>query len=206
MTPLFDLLGVGVGNVSADLSREARREAYEQSVTYASISELGFDTLRDRTALDRAELVSVHRDVAVIDEIDSVLLDEAVVPLVLAGGSGGTFDVTEAVDFVADLREGKHYVVEADRRNVSLTDQGIRSVEDHWSDRQMFGDDSSLLSAVNTAPHATVLLVTTAVAAGRRHGLSAYDATYLVLAERMAAPLATLDDSSPTPAAPPACH
>ena len=87
MRPVYDLLGVTVGCVGQASSPAERREAYAAQVTYAPVSEIGFDVLRDRFVTDAAAAAVPDPDVALIDEADSVLIDEARVPLVLAGAA-----------------------------------------------------------------------------------------------------------------------
>ena len=96
MKPLFDAFGITVHAVSENSSREERRRAYTGDVTYGSVNEIGFDVLRDQLALSEADLVSPTPDVAIIDEADSVLVDEALVPLVLA--EKGCIEYGSAVD------------------------------------------------------------------------------------------------------------
>ena len=85
MGPLLEAMGLTVGWITADSTADERREAYKCDVTYASVNEIGFDVLRDQLVTDVDDLVSPNPDVALIDEADSVLVDEALVPLVLAG-------------------------------------------------------------------------------------------------------------------------
>src|SRR6201997_733594 len=85
MGPLLEAMGLTVGWITAESTSEDRRAAYGCDVTYASVNEIGFDVLRDQLVTDVADLVSPNPDVALIDEADSVLVDEALVPLVLAG-------------------------------------------------------------------------------------------------------------------------
>ena len=87
MRPVYDLLGVTVGWIGQASTPAERRRAYAAQVTYAPVSEIGFDVLRDRFVTDVAALVVPDPDVALIDEADSVLVDEARVPLVLAGAA-----------------------------------------------------------------------------------------------------------------------
>ena len=87
MGPLLEALGITVGWVTGESTAEERRAAYKCNVTYASVNEIGFDVLRDQLVTDVDDLVSPNPDVALIDEADSVLVDEALVPLVLAGTS-----------------------------------------------------------------------------------------------------------------------
>src|SRR5262249_57440028 len=98
-------------------------------VTYASVSEAGFDVLRDRLATDVSDLVTAEPDVVLIDEADSVMIDEALVPLVLAGSAGqGDFDLPMA-EIVRGLRARLHYRTDDDGRNVELTEAGARTAE-----------------------------------------------------------------------------
>ncbi len=85
MGPLIEAMGLTVGWITAESTADERRAAYKCDVTYASVNEIGFDVLRDQLVTDVADLVSPNPDVALIDEADSVLVDEALVPLVLAG-------------------------------------------------------------------------------------------------------------------------
>ncbi len=85
MRPVYDLLGVTVGWIGQASTPADRRRAYAAQVTYGAVSEFGFDVLRDRLATSPAGLIAGAPDVALIDEADSVLVDEALVPLVLAG-------------------------------------------------------------------------------------------------------------------------
>ena len=85
MGPMMEAMGLSVGWITADSTAEERRKAYECNITYASVNEIGFDVLRDQLVTDVDDLVSPNPDVALIDEADSVLVDEALVPLVLAG-------------------------------------------------------------------------------------------------------------------------
>ena len=87
MRPVYDLLGVTVGWIGQGSTVAERRRAYAAQVTYAPVSEFGFDVLRDRLVTDVADLVAGDPDVVLIDEADSVLIDEARVPLVLAGAA-----------------------------------------------------------------------------------------------------------------------
>jgi preprotein translocase subunit SecA len=86
MRPVYQMLGVSSGCIGQDSDRQHREDAYAAQVTYAPVSELGFDVLRDRLREDVAELLVPTPDVVLIDEADFVLIDEALVPLVLAVG------------------------------------------------------------------------------------------------------------------------
>ncbi|MEA5054659.1 MAG: accessory Sec system translocase SecA2 [Propionicimonas sp.] len=160
MGPLLRAAGVGVGFVTSHTVHEQRQQAYRAEVVYVPVTEAGFDVLRDRVRLDVAERVGIGRDAAVLDEADAVLLDEARVPLVLAGeaAAAGNGD-REIAAFVRTLVESADYLVDADRRTLHLTEQGLQAVERHYPGVDLFGADQELLTRVNIALHAEVLLV-----------------------------------------------
>ncbi|SHN74745.1 protein translocase subunit secA [Cryptosporangium aurantiacum] len=155
----LDWFGLTVSGVTSELTDDERRAAYLSDVVYAPVHEVGFDLLRDRQRTVPDERVLDQRDVAIIDEIDAVLLDEALVPLVLAGDAG-TIDVSRSLArHVRHLRVHRHYEVDDDRRNASFTDAGIRSIEEHLGVDNLFQPEHvALLTAANLALHAAVLV------------------------------------------------
>ncbi|WP_026118141.1 accessory Sec system translocase SecA2 [Nocardiopsis salina] len=159
MRPLYDLLGVTVGWINEDSTPDERREAYSQDITYAAVSELGFDVLRDRMVTDAADRVVPPPAVAIIDEADSVLVDEARVPLVLAGAAESAAADMEMADIVRTLKPRLDYEVDGEGRNVQLTDAGIDRVEKALGGVDLYAEDEeSRLPEVNLALHAHVLL------------------------------------------------
>jgi preprotein translocase subunit SecA len=159
MRPLYDLLGVTVGHITAASAPQQRREAYEAQVTYAPISEIGFDVLRDRLITDPDELVAAAPDVLLIDEADSVLIDEALVPLVLAGAAAGTDADLEMAEVVRGLRPGLHYETDDEGRNATLTDEGSRAAEQALGGIDLYAADQiEALTRLNVALHAHALL------------------------------------------------
>ena len=106
MGPLLEAMGLTVGWVTADSTADERRAAYKCDVTYASVNEIGFDVLRDQLVTDVDDLVSPNPDVALIDEADSVLVDEALVPLVLAGTTHRETPKVEIIRLVGELIAG----------------------------------------------------------------------------------------------------
>ncbi|WP_433270556.1 accessory Sec system translocase SecA2 [Actinosynnema sp. CS-041913] len=160
MGPLYELLGVSVGWLSQSSKPEERRGAYEAEVTYASVSEIGFDVLRDRLAVDESERIVPPPRVALVDEADSVLVDEARVPLVLAGSTAGPAVDPALADLVKRLRRDLHFEVDDEERNVYLTGAGSELVERALGGIDLYSDEhvSTTLSKVNVALHAQVLL------------------------------------------------
>jgi preprotein translocase subunit SecA len=160
MGPLLGALGITVGWVTGESSAEERRAAYTRNVTYASVNEIGFDVLRDQLVTDVEDLVSPNPDVALIDEADSVLVDEALVPLVLAGTSHREKPRLEIIRLVGALQAGVHYDTDSDSRNVHLTEAGAARVEKQLGGIDLYSEEhvGTTLTEVNVALHAHVLL------------------------------------------------
>jgi preprotein translocase subunit SecA len=162
MRGIYEQLGLSVAAIQQGLSTEARRLAYRADVTYATANEAGFDYLRDGLAMDARELV--HRPfgqvAAVIDEVDSILIDEARIPLVIAGGAADRTDVPTQADRAArELLPGHHYTFEGGGRNVLLTPAGVRHVEHAMGVANLFDEESrDVHGAIQDALHAHVLL------------------------------------------------
>ncbi|SPT63144.1 preprotein translocase subunit SecA [Actinomadura madurae] len=159
MEPLYSLLGVTAGWVGQSSTPGERRAAYRADVTYAPVSEVGFDLLRDRLVTDPDDLVLPEPSVALIDEADSVLVDEAMVPLVLAGAADLDAADPQYADLVRRLRPGLHYTTDDEARNVQLTPAGAREVERVLGVDLYAPDQLGTLTAVNVALHAEVLLL-----------------------------------------------
>jgi preprotein translocase subunit SecA len=159
MGPVYELLGVTVGCIGQASTPAERREAYAAQVTYAPVSELGFDVLRDRLATDVADLVTAEPDVLLIDEADSVLIDEALVPLVLAGAAGEADADLDMAEIVRGLRPGLHFQTDDEGRNASLTDAGAQAAEAALGGIDLYAADQiETLTRLNVALHASALL------------------------------------------------
>jgi preprotein translocase subunit SecA len=150
------------------MTSEERKRAYNCDITYAAANEIGFDFLRDQIALDSEEQVLRPFASAVIDEADSILIDEARIPLVLAGGADGDTALVYRVDLVTrHFRLGVEYVLDQYGRNASLTDVGIHAVERAFGCANLFSERNlRLFTAVQDSLHA--------------HGLLRRDVDYLV--------------------------
>lgn len=164
MGPLIEALGLTVGWITADSTPEQRRAAYECDVTYASVNEIGFDVLRDQLVTDVADLVAPNPDVAIVDEADSVMVDEALVPLVLAGTSHRETPKLEIVrlvgELVADKDADRYFATDDDNRNVHLTEAGAQKLERALGGIDLYAEENvaTTLTEVNVALHAHVLL------------------------------------------------
>ena len=159
MRPVYDLLGVTVSWIGQASTPADRRSAYAAQVTYGSVSEFGFDVLRDRLATSEAAKIVTPPDVAVIDEADSVLVDEALVPLVLAGAADAGEADGDTAQIARSLRPGRDYQVIEDGRSVHLTDQGTRAVEAALGGIDLYTDPHlATLTRLNVALYAEALL------------------------------------------------
>ena len=161
MRPLVEFFGLTVSAVTEASTRDERVAAYRCDVVYAPVTEIGFDHLRDNQITSRDQTVQAAADVAIVDEADSVLVDEALVPLVLAGSEGtqqATGQITEAV---SHLVEDEDYTIDAEGRNVFLTDDGARKVERLLGIDSLYSDEhiGTTLVRVNLALHAKALLI-----------------------------------------------
>jgi preprotein translocase subunit SecA len=160
MGPLLEAMGLTIGWITAESTSAERKAAYGCDVTYASVNEIGFDVLRDQLVTDVDDLVSPNPDVALIDEADSVLVDEALVPLVLAGTTHRETPRLEIIKLVGELTSETDYDTDSDSRNVHLTDVGARKVEKALGGIDLYSEEHvvTTLTEVNVALHAHVLL------------------------------------------------
>ncbi|MFC6013922.1 accessory Sec system translocase SecA2 [Nocardia lasii] len=160
MAPLYRLLGVRVGWIVNASTAAERRAAYAADVTYGAISEFGFDVLRDRTVTAVADLVAPEPAVLLVDEADSVLVDEALVPLVLAGQAAPAGADEQVAALVRSLLPGVHYLTDQQARNVELTPAGAVAVESALGGIDLYAAEQvgTVLPAVNVALHAQALL------------------------------------------------
>lgn len=160
MSPLLEAMGLTVGWIAVESTADQRRSAYGCDVCYASINEIGFDVLRDQLVTDVDDLVSPEPDVALIDEADSVLVDEALVPLVLAGTTHREQPRMEVIELAGQLRAGTDYDTDSDSRNVHLTEAGAEKIETRLGGINLYSEEhvGTTLTEINVALHAHVLL------------------------------------------------
>jgi preprotein translocase subunit SecA len=159
MGPVYRLLGLTSAYVDQHCTWEQRRDAYRCDIVHVAVGEVGFDTLRDRLCTDPARIVLPAPDVAIVDEADAVLIDEARIPLVLAGGVEAGPGDAEAARAVAGLVEGRHYACEPDGLTVHLTDAGLLEVEHVLGVADLYAVGmGERLSRINVALYARALL------------------------------------------------
>lgn len=156
MAPLYNFLGMSVGTIVSGQDPQSKREAYQADITYGTNNEYGFDYLRDNMALSKADKFQRPLHFAVVDEVDSILIDEARTPLIISGPAQNSSEMYQRMDkLVANLvrqkdddGEGDYYVDEKTRQ-VELTEQGHQHVEELLIKAGLLAEDDSLYSAAN---------------------------------------------------------
>ena len=132
MGPIYRLLGLSVGVIVHDLDDEERRAAYRCDVTYGTNNEFGFDYLRDNMKFDLADYVQRPHHYAIVDEVDSILIDEARTPLIISGSSDESTDKYFRVDkVIPHLVDKTDYEVDEKHRQATLTESGVAKAEKH---------------------------------------------------------------------------
>ena len=129
MGPIYDLLGVSVGINTRDKSPKEKKEAYEADITYTTNNELGFDYLRDNMVVHKENRTQRGLNFAIIDEVDSILIDEARTPLIISGGSAKSANIYKEADRVAKSLKIDDYVVDEKTKKVTLTEAGVKNCE-----------------------------------------------------------------------------
>ena len=160
MGPIYGSLGLTVGCIQQGMSSAERRSAYACDVTYSTANEIGFDYLRDQLALYPKDQVHRPFATALVDEVDSILIDEARIPLVIAGGDAGEQSLAYTVNGVArELQPYAHFVLDEYGRNITLTDAGIALLERRFKTDSLFLErNGALLRAIHDSLHAHHLL------------------------------------------------
>ena len=165
MRPIYEKLGLKVGVIYSNQSFEEKKLAYQCDVIYATNGELGFDYLRDNMALRAEDKVQCSLDFAIVDEVDSILIDEARTPLIISGPSNESADYYVQIKKIipnlkAQLREGTedepltkdeigHYLIDEKNRSIELTDDGYMVVERHLEELGLLQSEDSLYSVSN---------------------------------------------------------
>ena len=130
MGKVHRFLGLSVGLIVHDMDSDERQAAYACDITYATNNELGFDYLRDNMVIRQSELVQRGHYFAIVDEVDSILIDEARTPLIISGSGEKSTELYERVDAVVrSMKPEVHFNVEEKKKAVTLTDEGAQKVE-----------------------------------------------------------------------------
>ena len=153
MHPIYDLLGVSVGVNLRELSPKEKQEAYNCDITYSTNNEVGFDYLRDNMVATKENRVLRGLNFCIIDEVDSILIDEARTPLIISGGSFNSNHLYLDADRVAKmLKEEEDYTIDLKTKSVSLTEDGSKKVEKIMNLQNLYDlNNTSLVHHLNQA-------------------------------------------------------
>ena len=160
MGPVYQALGLSVGCVQEGMGKTDKRRAYSCDVTYATAKEAGFDFLRDQLARAPEDRVQRPFHLALVDEADSILIDEARIPLVISGAVGElNTDAERLTPLVRGLVQGVDYEIDEEKKNIFPTDAGLAKLEKALDCGNLYSPQNEmLLAAVHCALHAQALL------------------------------------------------
>ena len=150
MGQIYEFLGLTVGCIKAGLNDDERRAAYAADVTYATNNEIGFDYLRDNMKFRLEDMVQRDPYFAIVDEVDSILIDEARTPLVISGQAETSSDLYVAVNKLIPLLKAEDFDLDEKQRNITLTDSGTEHVEHILTEAGLI-TSGSLFDAENIA-------------------------------------------------------
>ena len=153
MKPIYDLLGVTVGVNLRDMTPKEKQEVYNCDITYSTNNEIGFDYLRDNMVVRGEDRVQRPLNFCIIDEVDSILIDEARTPLIISGGKANSNNLyIEANRAVKNLKEDTDYTVDLKTKSVSLTEEGSKKIEKLLNIKNLYDiDNAGLVHHLNQA-------------------------------------------------------
>lgn len=159
MHPMFEMLGISIGVVQHSLSDQERKAAYQSDIVYITNNELGFDYLRDNMKFRLEDYVQRDFSFAIVDEVDSILIDEARTPLIISGSSGESGEIYhDANRAVKALKKGDDYEVDEKQRTVQLTESGTDKIEAFFKLKNLYSvENLSILHHVTQALRAYAL-------------------------------------------------
>ena len=147
MGKLYKWLGCTVGVNGAEKTPEEKRAAYQCDIMYSTNSEIGFDYLRDNMAVYKEDQVQRGLNYCIVDEVDSILIDEARTPLIISGPGTGTSKLYEQTDkFVKQLKKDDDYKIDLESKTVSLTDEGIKKAEKYFNLENLYNPENTALT------------------------------------------------------------
>src|SRR5690606_36355116 len=139
MGPLYEFLGLTVGVNLHNMTAEQKRAAYQCDITYGTNNEFGFDYLRDNMVQYKEQMVQRELHYAIIDEVGSILIDEARTPLIMSGTANKSTELYYAADrFVRRLRAEEDYTVDVKTKSVMLTESGVAKAEHAFNIANLF--------------------------------------------------------------------
>ena len=147
MRPIYEFLGFSVGVVVAEKSEPERKEAYGCDITYGTNNEFGFDYLRDNMAYRLEDKVQREHFYAIVDEVDSILIDEARTPLIISGPANRSLENYELADKVAkQLENEKHFTLDEKHKSALLTEEGIKKAEELFGVDNLYTPENAILA------------------------------------------------------------
>ena len=161
MGELYNFLGLTVGLNLTGMSSEEKRAAYAADITYSTNSELGFDYLRDNMVVYKSQMVQRPLNYAVVDETDSILIDEARTPLIISGQAEKSTVLYQRADmFVKGLKEEEDYTIDLTSKTISLTDEGINKAEQTFRLPNLYDvDNAALVHHIDQALRANYIML-----------------------------------------------
>jgi preprotein translocase subunit SecA len=182
MRPLYEFLGLSVGVILSQQPQDQKRAAYASDITYGTNNEFGFDYLRDNMAFTLQDRVQGPLAFAIVDEVDSILIDEARTPLIISGPSEDSSELYKRINtLIPRLKRGvegaedsAHYTIDEKNRQVELTEEGHAYIEDLLTEYKLLGEGESLYAANN------LNLLHHVHAALKAHALFHRDVEYIV--------------------------
>ena len=161
MGELYEFLGLTVGLNVTGKSSEEKREAYNADITYSTNNEIGFDYLRDNMVVYRNQMVQRPLNFAVVDEVDSILIDEARTPLIISGQAEKSTALYNRTDFfVKGLKEEEDYTIDLTSKSIALTDTGIEKAQKTFHIKNLYDvDNTSLVHHLDQALRANFIMI-----------------------------------------------
>ena len=150
MGKVYGALGLSTGVVYPQQPAGEKKEAYAADVTYATNNELGFDYLRDNMKSTLEEMSQRGHNFAIVDEVDSILIDEARTPLIISGPAEDRTDLYKSIDIVIPELSDEHFTIDEKSRNVTYTDEGNEFLEELLHERGLLPEDQSLYDPEST--------------------------------------------------------
>lgn len=151
MGKVFSALGMTTGVIWANMPEAEKKAAYESDITYATNNELGFDYLRDNMKSDLDQLFQKHHNFAIVDEVDSILIDEARTPLIISGPAEDRSELYSTIDKVIPLLSDDHFALDEKTRGVTFTDDGNEYLEQQLLERGLLPEGATLYDPESTS-------------------------------------------------------
>ena len=157
---LFRFLGLTVGLNIREITSEQKRDVYNCDIVYSTNNELGFDYLRDHMVIYKEAIVQRPLNFAIIDEVDSILVDEARTPLIISGGERNTAELYQNANYFAiRLKEGDDFQIDIKEKTISLTETGMKKAEDYFNLENLYDvANVTLLHHINNALRANFIM------------------------------------------------